>query len=588
MKKILPTFFILLLVLLITASNGYAETQITIDTNQEVGEFNPEMLGVASGNWDHSWDKPFINEIPNLDKAFEAGGIRLLRYAGGLWANYVGWTREDQRTPYNDYVVNGNTYSFHYGKDEIDDLAAFAKKTDVEIMIQVNIVQNDPQMWADMVKYTNIENDYNFTYWEIGNELDLEFDKLGISATDYATRLDAYTKAMKAVDPTIHIIGGVPAAAHGAGYNDAITKMSDYLAEASQVSDIDSLSYHWYQTCSNNDPVTLSTITNWSFPNVAENSWRNNYSRNWSYIAPKRINEEIIDQKDLKLGVTELNLDACDFERAPVNSNHMNALWLADILPRMAFHGVDYVTFYQGYGNSDQGYPMIVPFESSIALRPSYYTYYLLHNYFGDTLLETGYETNPQHSIFSSKDKGDNTKLYVLIINLDGQIKDYTFSIPNVQNTDAYVLTSTQPTDLTPASNEGSAWTRINGQQLRATDLDATVITPQEITIDNNVLSYQTPAYSASSLVVSLGSGIPSPTQTIISPTAASVSPTPTPVLTPTTKPGDLDNNQIVDSKDVSVFANLFKESKELLDINEDGTVNVIDFSLLLELLIKQ
>jgi len=61
----------------------------------------------------------------------------------------------------------GTRTPFHYGTNEIDNVAAFGKAVGADIMIQVNIADNDPAMWADMVKYTNVEHNYGIKYWNL-------------------------------------------------------------------------------------------------------------------------------------------------------------------------------------------------------------------------------------------------------------------------------------------------------------------------------------------------------------------------------------------------------------------------------------
>jgi hypothetical protein len=111
-------------------------------------------------------------------------------------------------------------------------------------------------------------------------------------------------------------------------------------------------------------------------------------------------------------GITELNYDACDFEVAPQNSNHMNALWAADVIGRLAYYGLDYLTWYQGYGTPDQGYPMINWTPSDIAptgivLRPTYYTFFMYGNYFGDQLLQSSSTDDPELTVYASRDTDD-------------------------------------------------------------------------------------------------------------------------------------------------------------------------------------
>jgi hypothetical protein len=344
-----------------------AGSTLTVDATKSIRPFTHLMLGQALVNWEHSWGKPFPNEVPGLSATMKTEGVGIIRYAGGLWANYVGFDRTLQRTPYTNWTKNGNTYSFTYGTDELDSLNKFADNIGADVMIQVDIAQNDPTMWADMVKYVNIEKGYNFKYWEFGNEFDVD-TALNITPEIYAARTSAYIEAMKDVDPSIHIVSGVPGTAADAprqGWNDSITDLSHYMTLTAPIvtpkgRKIDELSYHWYQACNS---TSVTDLLQYQFSGLATTSWRNSYSRIWSQIAPSRVNTEIIGANPFKQGITELNFDACNYDNT-TNGNHLNALWVSDILGRLSYNGLDFVTWYEGYGT--QGYSQIYPDDANI------------------------------------------------------------------------------------------------------------------------------------------------------------------------------------------------------------------------------
>lgn len=60
------------------------------------------------------------------------------------------------------------------------------------------------------VRYANIEKKYGVKYWEIGNESFMSGYNGAATAYDYARDLTEFSKAMKAVDPTILIGANVP------------------------------------------------------------------------------------------------------------------------------------------------------------------------------------------------------------------------------------------------------------------------------------------------------------------------------------------------------------------------------------------
>ena len=502
-----------------SATPDPGRVQLQVDPAQMVNHFSDQMLGMALVNWEHSWGKPFPNDTPGLAQAMRAANIRLIRYAGGLWSNDVGWDREPQRTPNTEWSVNGNTYYFHYGRDEIDNLAAFADAIDAEVMIQVNITEFDPQMWADMLTYTNLENDYGFKYWEIGNELDHASDQ-NVSPEEYARRAEAYITALKAVDPHIITVGGVPASAHDGirlNWDDNVTDLSAYLVEAAQIETetgemFDALSYHWYQVCYFQG---LENILVYQFPMEFDYdpdlSWRNQYSRIWGEIAPQRVEDELLANRlETKQGITELNLDACDFGRAPQNSNHLNAVWAADAIGRLAYNGLDFLTWYQGFGTRDQGYPAIYPDDdvlpTRIFLRPIYYTFFMYGNYFGDMMVASSSSEPEALSVWASTDTSDEGKLKLMVVNISDQPIDAALSSAGFQAQKAsiYTLNSENPTEMGDISNEENAWTRLNGQSLDPMNVadSAQNIQPEQVDLSGPYLDWTFEPFSVTAIIL--------------------------------------------------------------------------------------
>jgi hypothetical protein len=464
-----------------------SDTLLAVDASIAVAPFSDEMLGLGFVNWEHSWGKPFVDDVPYLADVLAAGDTGLIRYAGGLWANWVGWARVPQRTPHGDWNPDPEDYSssygsqidtsleypFHYGIDEIDDLGSFAQRTGAEVMIQVNVNNDDPYMWADLLHYTNIERDYGFKYWELGNEFDVEAT---LDADTYRQRVRRYAEVLRAVDPSIVIVGGVSGSGHDIGAaNWAVgtSVMSRYLAAAVE-GGADSVSYHWYQSCWASGELEEMTV--WSWPlhpgddgiEDPNDNWRHTYSRIWSQIGPDRVQSEVISaDRDLTQGITELNFDACNHEVAPQNSNHLNATWMADILGRLAYHGVDYVTWYQGYGNDWQGYPVVASPDDggSIFLRPSYYTLFLYANYFGDSLVASSSADEESISIWAATDSDDPDVLTLVITNISDEPITTTIDVAGFAATrgSKVVMANSRPDDFGEDSYGPNHGTTLNG-----------------------------------------------------------------------------------------------------------------------------
>lgn len=500
-----------------------------VDASQPVNQFNHRMLGVAHGNWDHSWGKPFAGQVPGLDIIYKSAKVGLIRYAGGLWANWVGWERSSQKTPYTDWhpvrtryhpsfqsnINTSNTYSFHYGTNEIDSLGDLAERSGADIMIQVNLSQNDPYMWADMVHYTNIEKGYNFKYWELGNEIDLECSQGAedcLNATTYRTRAEAYITAMKAVDPTIVIVGGASASAHDIVANNWVDtpNLSRYLVSGMQAG-ADALSYHWYSDCNATNYENMFTWS-WTDSNTA---WQNNYSRSWSKIAPTRVESEIIhpEGKAVEQGITELNDDACDTGRAPQNGNQITAVWYADILGRLAYNGADFVVWYEGYGNgAGSGFPSVAvdlddPTQiSQIYLRPVFNTLFMYGNFFGNQMVQVTGPIPETTSLWASIDSTDPGTLKLMAANLYPAETTITVNLSGFAASGGYKyeLTSPDPLNRTATSNGPDHSSTINGFKLLSTNISTAInqIPKRVMTVTTNTATMTLAPYSVTAIVL--------------------------------------------------------------------------------------
>lgn len=497
-------------------------TDLSVNANVLINPFTSEMRGVALANWEHAWDKPFAGEIPHLAELFSAADIGLIRYAGGLWANDVSWLNQTQITPYTEINFRNNNYYFHYGTDEIASLANLAQQSGANVMIQVNISANDPQMWADMVNWSKL-NGYNFKYWEVGNELDLAEDHMPQGVSEYQTRLINYTQAMKAVDPAIKIVGGVPATALDAYYNpggwlDYTNNMSRFLSAASNTGS-DALSYHWYRDCNISNPSEIF-LYDWEIDPIL---WNNQYSRLWSEMGPNRVQSEIPNSSgnNLPQGITELNVDACDFDEiAPQEANHVAALFQADVLGRLGYNGVDFVTWYTGYGNgcegnncppnqSGQGYPAIFTIDSfnpQAQLRPTYYTLFMYGNYFGDYLVQSNSTNNKDISLWASVDSDDG-KLKLMVTNLSASTYSEPITIQGFTANSAvkYVMKNPNPLNMTSASDDVNHGTNINDVTLDPNNITASKnqITGIPVTISNNSVVTDFAPYTVTAIVLS-------------------------------------------------------------------------------------
>ena len=504
-----------------------ASSALGVNAGTNVRPFDRSIKGIGLANWTfiRHWNKPYVNQIQGLSQAVAAIEPGLIRYAGGLWANYVGFDRNRaDNLGYTDWTSGGRTYSFAYGTNELRDLDAFAKSVDADVMIQVNISQNDPAMWADLVRYAQQNNLTSFKYYELGNELDLETagnSSAAITPDEYATRSRAYQQAMLAVNPNIEIVGGVPATASDimrANWQCCGNQVSQYItrglaASRSAGKDWGSASIHWYQ---GDGDSSAADMFRWNWPENFQTSsgdwWRNSYARIWTEGVGSWIRTNILNQyPNTKLGVSELGVSSTSDPHTTSNSNHTAAVWYSDVLGRLAYNGVDWITQWDSYADVSEYYSLIYPSNSSstnptIHLRPSYYAYLMYAQYFGDQMVQSSTYDPSRISIWASRDSDDPDKLKLRITNITGSPITTPIALNgfNASSGQAYTLSSTNPLDKSAASVTSAAPTTINGVKLNGMNVAGSLasIQPTAVSVNGTSFNYTIPAYSSVAIVL--------------------------------------------------------------------------------------
>ena len=422
---------------------------LSVNAGVEIRPFNPMMRGAQLACWMHEQaNKPGPDSVLNLSELTEPLSPGILRYCGGLWSNSVGWDRSGQQprngtwqwTDPDSGQLHSFVYSHAYRPEWIDNLASFLEKVGAAAMIQANLCDDNPKMWADLVRYANVERGYGFRYWELSNEIDLKSSlrqkcfgttDQAVAAQAYAQRFVEYSIAMKAVDPTIRIIG--PATAN---YFSADTWIPPLVAamEAAGL-ELDVLSWHWYQVFDwVSDPNTqaydfasLEALLNYNTA-ITDLNWPYKEGDvitdpdHWLYRSRRVFAEHTAQDARLyapsypnvELAVTESNAHGADYDLA-INGNHLGAVWMADIMGRYAYHGLDIRIWYELYDGgpdpTDVSYGMVYPDNdvspSKLFVRPSYYTMLMYAQWFGDTMVQTATSDPLQNTVVWASKDGD-------------------------------------------------------------------------------------------------------------------------------------------------------------------------------------
>lgn len=350
-----------------------------VDPNLNLGQINPLVYGVNHGPWAVITQ----NTLPLAQDA----RITVIRFPGGNWGD------ENDLQPYH-----------------MDQFVALAEQLGSEVSINVRLHNGSPQKAADLVRYANIENDYEIRYWGIGNEPTLFATARGepdYGVNRFNEEWRAIAEAMRAVDESILLIGPE---LHQFGSSLETTPKDpfglDWMTEFLKA---------------NGDLVDFVSIHRYPFPQKSGGRAANveelmNASQEWDEII-LYLRSLIIEitGEDLPIAVTEVNShwsNATGGEASP--DSYANALWWADALGRMITNDVAMVNYFSlQSNNSTGGYGLFGRTEP----RPTYYVYKIFQE-FGDTLVFSGCDSK-NLSLYSAMDEGENLDL--ILINMSAE-----------------------------------------------------------------------------------------------------------------------------------------------------------------------
>ena len=352
-----------------------------VDPSQSLGPISPLVYGSNYGPW---LTVPFYM----LPQTFESG-ITILRFPAGAWGDH------NNVTPL-----------------QIDQFMDFANQLGATAIFHVRLLDGTPEQAAEMVRYTNVEKNYNVRYWSIGNEPTLFDAELKNRGESYDTERfnrewRTFAEAMKKVDPTIQLVGAEinqfsfdpsPGATTNFGPRDE-EWFVEFLKANGDLVDIVSFHRYPFPSSRTSGPPSIDEL-------------RAN-AREWDKIIVHA--RELIHQytgRDLPIAVTEFNSaydKSVGGEATP--DSHYNAIWLGDVLGRMIKNDVFManewaLTAKGGFG----GLGLI----GGLDLYPAYYTYQL-YKKFGTELVFSSSD-DPDLSIYAAQ--REDGALTIMVINL--------------------------------------------------------------------------------------------------------------------------------------------------------------------------
>ncbi len=390
--------------------------QWTVDPNLDLGPINPHVYGVNHGPW------AFVNDSM-LSLAQEAG-ITLIRFPGGNWGD-----------------ENDLTHA------HVDQFATLAEQLGAQVSLNTRLFGSTPEKAAELVHYANIEQGYDFRYWGIGNEPTLFATSRGDSeygVERFNTEWRAFAEAMRAVDPSILLIGPE---LHQFGPDLASTPKDpfglDWMTEFLKA---------------NGDLVDVVSIHRYPFPQgrggrAATIEELRAASAEWDAIIAY-LRELILEttERDLPIAVTEVNSHWSNAIGGPATPDSFyNAIWWADSLGRMIRQDVAMVNYFTLQSNpSLGGYGLLSRSEA----RPTYYVY-RLYQQFGNRLVYAAAD-DAQVGLYAAR--RDDGALTIMLINLSAETISKPLVVQGQSPTPAQVwrldaTTSAEQLDDIPFSN---------------------------------------------------------------------------------------------------------------------------------------
>lgn len=267
---------------------------------------------------------------------------------------------------------------------------------------------------AQIVQYINVTKGKNIQYWIIGNEPDLDYKYT--TAAQVAAYIRPFSSAMKAVDPSIKIIGP-----ETAWYN---TNIINGLTTAGGPDDItgkdaagryyvDIISFHYYGFKGDQSRADV----------ISKLHSTNNLNDNLATLATRLANCNSTHNRSgsaaLKMAVTEANVGYRNNASDNLNGNGANsfvgAQFVAEMFSVGLKNGVNFMNIWSVVegNNTELNIGYIDPTTGN--KKPAYYHFQMMAENFKGTFI-AGTSNQPNVKTFASKDGQYTT---VMILNQD-------------------------------------------------------------------------------------------------------------------------------------------------------------------------
>jgi hypothetical protein len=354
---------------------------LTVDASIERGPISPGVYGANHGPW-------AAVSIDMLETA-ALTGVKHLRFPAGRWGDERDFTTQQLDAAFNQAQAWG-----------------------AELAVTVRLEGGTPERAAEWVRYANMEKGYGIRDWIIGNEPDLYRD---YTIEQLNADWRAFALAMKAVDPTIRLIGPevsqFPPTAEGDSYTNLRREWVRAFLEANGDL-VDVVSVHRYPF-----PTAMNA------PATTADDLRGN-SPQWDVVV-ENLRQVIVETmgREMPMAITEAN---SHWNRTSGSSgspdSFFHAIWWADVLGRMIRQRMEIIDYFalSTYGDLST-YGLLDRYNP----RPTWYVYQL-YQQFGETLL-TSDSTDPLVTVTAAR-RADGA-LTLMLVNRATEPVTHTLAI---------------------------------------------------------------------------------------------------------------------------------------------------------------
>jgi hypothetical protein len=429
------------------------------------------------GDWNNTLNTTYVAYLKGLRPA-------LLRWPSGFYGQTYQFSSAGGR-------VNGFT---GLTPDFIDHFMALCKAVGAAPLMAVNIAGTTDNA-VQFVNYVNKTKNYGVTWWQLGNEPDVEGWTDTKNPNQYAKTYLSFVNAMSAADSSIKfagvevMTGADIMGTYGSGNPDWATPILAGTASRP----VDALCWHYYPMDSS-QTNTASSATPSPAHVLQENAtdWPPAGLNFAGIVMPKLRTLQASYAPKSEVWGDEFAEDSGKANGQGTGDIVAGALWAADSIGRFAEQGVSALFKFIFKAGPEHFYTML---DSNNVPRAEYYSYWLYAQHWGDRVVTSTSDQIGSVAAHAAMRAADGT-LRIMLVNKTTTAKNVRLTLPDFKPTASaqYSMVGTSLTDTSVT---------VNGTTLSPTTVAqgeaAIAMTPTTNACADNVINV--PALSATMLL---------------------------------------------------------------------------------------